>query len=113
MDVSDGLAGDLAKLCRASGVGAMVDGTRVPLSPAAQAAVRAEPGLLEAALSGGDDYEIVCTVPPARLTAFQKAAKAAGVPVADIGRIVRGQGAVFHDRDGKPLRFKRSSFSHF
>jgi thiamine-monophosphate kinase len=91
----------------------MADAMQVPLSAAARAAVRVESGLLETALSGGDDYEIICTVPPARVAAFRRAARAAGVPVTDIGRIVRGQGAVFRGPDGKRLRFERSSFSHF
>ena len=58
MDVSDGLVGDLAKLCRASGVAAEIDVARVPLSEAARTAVAADPALLETALTGGDDYEI-------------------------------------------------------
>ena len=66
MDVSDGLAGDLAKLCRVSGVAAEIEAARVPLSDAAQAAIAADPAMLETALTGGDDYEIVCTVPPAK-----------------------------------------------
>ncbi len=61
MDVSDGLAGDLAKLARVSGVAAVVEVTRVPLSDAAKAALAAEPALIEPVLTGGDDYEIVCT----------------------------------------------------
>jgi thiamine-monophosphate kinase len=113
MDVSDGLAGDLAKLCRASGVAAVVYTARVPLSSAARKVVRAEGKLLETALSGGDDYEIVCTVRPARLAAFQAAARAAGVPVTDIGRIVRGSGTSFLQPNGKPIRFAKASFSHF
>ena len=64
IDVSDGLAGDLAKLCRASSVAADIDIARVPLSEAAHAAIAAEPALLETALTGGDDYEIVLTVAP-------------------------------------------------
>jgi thiamine-monophosphate kinase len=112
MDVSDGLAGDLAKLCRASGVAAEVDVSRVPLSAAARAAVAAQPALLETALSGGDDYEILCTVGPDKLERFDAAAKAAGVAVAEIGRIVAGQGARFA-LDGKPFHFAKPAFSHF
>ncbi len=67
MDVSDGLAGDLAKLCRASGVAAEIDVTRVPLSNAARAALAADPALLETILTGGDDYEIVLTLAPEKL----------------------------------------------
>src|SRR5262245_54984909 len=57
MDVSDGLAGDLAKLCRASGIVAEVECARVPLSPAAGTALATEPALIETLLTGGDDYE--------------------------------------------------------
>ena len=113
MDVSDGLAGDLTKLCRASGVAAEVESARVPLSAAAQAVMKVAPRLLETALSGGDDYEIVCTVRSTRLASFKAAARAFGVPVTDIGRIVQGQGAAFRQSDGSLLRFKRGSFSHF
>jgi thiamine-monophosphate kinase len=114
MDVSDGLAGDLGKLCAASGVGAKVDVGRVPLSPAARRAIAADPALIETALTGGDDYEIVATVPPRKLAALQAAAKAAKVPLAEIGEITRGEGAArFLDASGKPLLFKRLSFSHF
>ncbi len=113
MDVSDGLAGDLAKLCRASGVAAVVEAARVPLSTAGRAAWKAEPGLLATILSGGDDYEIVCTVRPGKVAAFKAAARAVGVPVADIGRMVRGAGAAFRRPDGKALSFARASFSHF
>jgi thiamine-monophosphate kinase len=113
MDVSDGLAGDLGKLCRASGVAAEVDVASVPLSPAAKAALAAEPALIETILGGGDDFEVVATIPPAALDRFCRAASAAGVPVTTIGRVVAGGGARFLGPDGKPLRLKRTSFSHF
>jgi len=112
MDVSDGLAGDLAKLCRASGVAAEVDVTRVPLSEAARAVLAADSALLEAVLTGGDDYEILLTLPAERLAVFCSAADSAGVAVSEIGRVVAGEGARFL-RDGKTLEFERPSFSHF
>ena len=114
MDVSDGLAGDLGKLCRASGVGAEIEVARVPLSEAARAALAAEPKAIETMLTGGDDYEIVATVPPAKLDAFLAAARAArraGRPRSAAS--TAGNGARFLGPDGRPLRFARASFSHF
>ncbi len=63
MDVSDGLAGDLAKLCAASGVSADIDSTRIPLSAAAAALLARGAVGIEAVVSGGDDYEVLCTIP--------------------------------------------------
>jgi thiamine-monophosphate kinase len=112
MDVSDGLAGDLTKLCQASGVAAYIDAARVPLSDAACAAVGAESALIETVLTGGDDYEILLTLAPDKLQTFRAAAQAAGVPVAEIGLVTAGQGSRFI-RDGKALSFARASYSHF
>jgi thiamine-monophosphate kinase len=113
MDVSDGLAGDLGKLCFASGVGADIDVARVPLSKAAQTVLASDPSAIHGVLTGGDDYEIVCSVGQSKAAAFQAAAEAAGVPVAEIGRVVAGQRARFLDAKGKSLKFARASFSHF
>jgi thiamine-monophosphate kinase len=114
MDVSDGLAGDLEKLCGESGVGAEIAAVRVPLSQAARTALAAEPALLEQILTGGDDYEIVCTVPAERIGAFQADADAAGIPVTAIGATAVGEGAPrLVDASGGALVFKRHSFSHF
>jgi len=112
IDVSDGLAGDLAKLTRASAVAAEIDVARVPLSDAVRAAIAADPAMLETALSGGDDYEIVATLPAEKLGAFNAAAQAAGVAVTEIGRVAAGEGARFV-RDGKALTFAQPSYSHF
>jgi thiamine-monophosphate kinase len=113
MDVSDGLAGDLAKLCRASQVAATIEVARVPLSTAARAALANDAGMIEPALTGGDDYEILCTVPPAKAASFLAAAQAAKVSVSEIGTIAAGEGTRFLGTDGKALSFKRPSFSHF
>lgn len=112
MDISDGLAGDLAKLCRASGVAAEIDTARMPLSDAVAAALAGEPALFETILTGGDDYEILLTLAPDRLVTFCAAAAATGVAAAEIGRITAGQGTRFM-RDGKALTFARPSYSHF
>lgn len=113
MDVSDGLAGDFAKLCRTSQVGANIAVERIPLSDAAKAVLAADPEMRETALTGGDDYEIVCTVPPAKADSFRAAALAAKVPVSEIGEVVAGEGARFLTANGEALTFKRAAFSHF
>jgi thiamine-monophosphate kinase len=112
MDVSDGLAGDLAKLCRASGLAAAVDVGAVPLSDAARAALSADAKLIERILTGGDDYEIVLTLPAAQFSAFRTAAENAGVPLAKIGQVTSGQGVRFL-REGNVLSFAHPSYSHF
>ena len=113
MDVSDGLVGDFAKLCRVSGVAADIDVSRVPLSEAARAVIAANPDAVESVLTGGDDYEIICTVPPAKAGSFHAAARAANVAVSEIGEIKGGEGARFIAADGRALTFKRASFTHF
>ena len=114
MDVSDGLVGDLGKLCAASGVSADVEIARVPLSSAARQAVCQAPRLVDKVLTGGDDYEVVCTVPARKLASFFAAADDAGVAVTEIGIVAKGRAGVrFVGCDGKPREFERVSFSHF
>jgi thiamine-monophosphate kinase len=114
MDVSDGLAGDLRRLCAASGVAAQIEIARVPLSDAVRRALASEPALIETVLTGGDDYEVVATVPMGARDALMAEAKAAGVALTEIG-IIRADrpGVHFLDPAGKPLLFKQPSFSHF
>ncbi len=112
IDVSDGLAGDFDKLCRRSTVAADIDVTQIPLSKAARKALTIVPGLMETVLTGGDDFEIAMTIAPKRLAAFRRAAKTAGVPVTEVGRVRRGGGARFIQND-KPLAFAQAAYSHF
>lgn len=115
MDVSDGLVGDLTKMMRASGVGARVELSRVPVSDAVRAAMRMEPSLFDTALTGGDDYEILCAVAPMNAASFEAAARAAGVPVARIGQVNEHaqSGVVFLEPGGARKTFARGSYSHF
>jgi thiamine-monophosphate kinase len=114
MDVSDGLAGDLAKLCQASGVSATIDVARIPLSAAAVSLIASGTVDIEAIVSGGDDYEILCAIPENRFEAFARAAGLAGVAVTTIGTVSAGKSvARFLDADGREIALQRLSYSHF
>ena len=114
MDVSDGLAGDLTKLCAASGVSATVSLADVPLSAPVRAFIAKGRSDIEAAMSGGDDYEVLCTVPENRWDSFAAAARQAGIQVSAIGRIEAGTAVPrFLDASGQPIQLKRLSYSHF
>jgi thiamine-monophosphate kinase len=114
MDVSDGLAGDLAKLCAASGVSAVIDAASIPLSaPAATLLARGAVGF-ERIVSGGDDYEILCAIPENRFEAFARAAEGAGVAITSIGTVIAGASApIFMDAQGREIALKCLSYSHF
>jgi len=113
MDVSDGLVGDLAKLCRASGVSAEIEAAKVPLSDAARSALGADPALRDAILTGGDDYEILCAVPAADAARLAAAVHPFGISFTEIGTFGAGEGVRVLDGAGKDLIFARGSFSHF
>ena len=115
MDVSDGLAGDLAKMMRVSGVSARVELARVPISAPASKALARDAAAIDSMVTGGDDYEILCTVAPERAQAFVAAAQAAGVVATQIGQVV-GSGeddAVFIDAGGAVRAYEHGSYSHF
>ncbi|WP_262296899.1 thiamine-phosphate kinase [Microvirga sesbaniae] len=113
MDVSDGLAGDLAKMMRAGGVSAFVDLDRVPLSPAAAKAVETSPALRDLAVTGGDDYEILCTVPEKNLDTLRKEADTVGIALSVIGRVVSGQDRLVFRINGLERRYDVGSYQHF
>ena len=122
MDISDGLAGDLAKLAAQSGVGAFIETARLPLSGPAENALRNEqsitgliddPHMLSTILTGGDDYEVLCAIPETEFHAFAEAAGAAGVPVTAIGRFESGGEVEVLGSKGQRITLDRLSYSHF
>ena len=114
IDVSDGLAGDLAKLCGVSGVSAVIDAPSIPLSAAAAALLTRGTVGIDAIVSGGDDYEILCTIAEDRFGAFVQAAGQAGVAVTSIGMVVAGSSVPrFLDGEGREIALPRLSYSHF
>ncbi len=110
MDVSDGLVQDLGHLCRAAGLGAVIEAARVPRSPAALAAGGA---WLPTCLTGGDDYELVMAVPLARAKLLLDAASAGGCAVTRIGRFEAGREVRVLDASGAAISLERPGWSHF
>ncbi len=117
IDVSDGLVADLGHICETSGVSAVLEATRVPLSPAVRAALDSRPALLADVLTGGDDYELVFTAPQALARRIGALARAARVPLTRIGRIVPAGKIAPRvqvvDAAGKPLKLGRTGWRHF
>ncbi len=113
MDVSDGLAQDLEHLCRASGLGAIVETTALPLSPAARQAIDADQSQLARALTGGDDYEILFTVPPGAADTLHRLAGESAVPLTLIGRMVQGSAVTLLDEAGRPIAVGQGGWRHF
>jgi thiamine-monophosphate kinase len=113
MDISDGLAKDLARLCAASGCAAHVCFRDLPLSSGAAKALAAEPARIGNIIAGGDDYEILAVVPAARAAAFQADAQSAGVAATRIGATAAGSGMVIEGPDGRPLVLERTGWDHF
>ncbi|MEE9284420.1 MAG: thiamine-phosphate kinase [Dehalococcoidia bacterium] len=115
IDVSDGLAVDLGHLCRASGVEARLFADRVPLSPEARevaALLGVDP--LEAALHGGEDYELVFTCPRSEADRIAAVVRAeTGAPVTEIGAITAGDGMTLVSSDGTERRLDPRGWDHF
>lgn len=112
MDVSDGLVQDLGHLCAASRVGA-----RVVLEdlPVARDVRRARPSAIDAALyaaQGGEDYELLMTVPARRAAAFRTACERAAVRVTSIGEVTRGRGVQLVRKGGGGVALP-PGFDHF
>jgi thiamine-monophosphate kinase len=111
IDVSDGLLQDLGHLCDASGLGAVVEVERLPLSTAYRTATRGARAPHEGALSGGEDYELLLAVPPSRLAALRRAARRARTRVSVIGALTREPG-VRVVKGGVLLRPRRGGHDH-
>jgi thiamine-monophosphate kinase len=110
MDVSDGLLGDLGKLARSSGLGACVDLERLPLAPELAAYPQAEQERL--VLQGGDDYELLFTLPADHSGQLARLAEAGGCGLHCIGSMVSGEGVECR-RDGARVTVAGKGYDHF
>ncbi len=115
MDISDGLSTDLARLCLASGVGAQIQSSAIPVVvlPAALSKQRGRLKFdpLQMALHGGEDYELVFTVSGRNAKTLQQAP--GFEHSTQIGEITRGKGSVLIDREGKKRRLEPQGWDPF
>lgn len=109
IDVSDGLAGDLHHILRASGVGAAVEWSRLPRSAALQR--QPVPMQQRCALTGGDDYELLFTAPASGRE--EVLAAAGNESVTRIGAINDGNSFVVLDERGAPVDTGMAAYDHF
>jgi len=109
IDISDGLALDLWRLCRASGVGADIEADRVPAHGDAPAGRDITP--LQAALADGEDYELLFTLPAEQAEELLRD-QPVGVPVTRIGTVVTGDGLALVDADGTREALEPTGWEH-
>ena len=111
IDLSDGLLQDLGHILAASGVGASIEFSRMPVA-AALAAMDAAP-LQRAVLGGGDVYQLCFTAPAAKRDAVQAAGLAANARVTRIGQTLAHPGLTVLDGQGQPMTTLPAGFDHF
>ncbi len=117
IDVSDGLVADLRHVARTSRVEASINVGLVPFSAAAIAAMASDPALLELAITGGDDYELLFTAPTSAAPRLEDLSREMGLALTRIGKIggdgdKAGHVRVVHE-DGREMTIKDGGYRHF
>lgn len=121
MDISDGLALDLSRLCRESGVGATVDARLVPVSgAAAETAAGSGKSALDHALADGEDFELLIALPPPVWEAFssflaapEHAVRVAGLAAfTRIGELTADRELCLRNADGTARPLAPTGYEH-
>jgi thiamine-monophosphate kinase len=112
LDVSDGLVADLGHIATGSGLAARIEAVAVPLSAAARSALDRNQGLREAILTGGDDYELLFTAPPAQAPVIAALAGSLDLPLTRIGVLAAGAGVLAVDETGAAIHLTKAGWTH-
>jgi thiamine-monophosphate kinase len=107
IDISDGLVADLGHIVQTSGLGAEI---RVDLLPLTDADL---PGAQDAALSGGDDYELLFTAAKSQRDTIEQLIRKLDVPLTRIGEMQAAPGVRVLDASGADMRPERTGWQHF
>jgi thiamine-monophosphate kinase len=113
VDISDGLVADVGHLANASGVGAVIERAKVPLSTEANELVDKAAECWPAILSGGEDYELAFTLAPERTVKLDEVSLRAGVSLTWIGKITDSEEVIVLDEMDNPVQLERMGFVHF
>jgi thiamine-monophosphate kinase len=114
IDLSDGLAGDLRQLTAASGVGALLYGDELPIDGNTKAAAAfLKENVLNWALYGGEDFELLVALAPEKAAETREKMKAAGVALTVIGKITPAAEGLRILQDGRITPLKARGFDHF
>ncbi len=110
IDISDGLSSDLAHICEQSRVGALISAEKIPLSSwLCRTADKLDHPTIHYALSGGEDYELLFTVPKSRIRKLQTL----GLPLTEIGEITRTRKMMIIDGRGNKTLLYPTGYNHF
>ncbi len=113
IDVSDGLVADLGHICETSGTAAVIEMSRLPLSPAARSVVERSCGTLPRLAAAGDDYELLFAAPAGATEAILAFSSLLQIPVTRIGWIEAGTGVRLVDDDGRAIPVDLAGYRHF
>ncbi|MBL4666646.1 MAG: thiamine-phosphate kinase [Sneathiella sp.] len=113
IDISDGLLADIGHICRQSNLGAVIERSKIPLSPATQNVILKDPALGERILSGGDDYELAFTVSKERYSEIVRKAKILNINISVIGEMVCETGVSVLDEAGLKISTTSNGWAHF
>jgi thiamine-monophosphate kinase len=112
IDVSDGLAADLGHILQASNCSAFIDSEKLKnLQPQSSSVPKKQ--FLEAALYGGDDYELLFTIPPEKIMMFEQNWLESFSCVTRLGEITPGEGLIIKDSNGKNMNIDNTGYNHF
>ena len=113
IDISDGLIADLEHLCQASRLGAELNAQNIPLSEASKYLIKSNQDLFERALTGGDDYELLFTIPEGSSNQILEIAKSTQVPLTRIGRMTANRELNIFSNSGEKLSYAANGWQHF